>query len=595
MNSKLFKSFVIIFIALSLFVFAYANENDGFDDIHSKYLQIIGHKQNDVTGDGNIDVVQSSENGEEGRITEVYARYGNSNFYIKPQLSGLYAISCVTMPDYRNRDNEGIQTAYKIMDYSNPGGGFDNKGKCLRIPAYKSDDETYTLYSSFLSPNNGATYTVVYLSQGETYCFYFTGGSSAKATIRYLPPNSEYNGLKVVNNNEVYLSGYSTEDRTMKRSTRIERGLNDSAYQSELKSIPSGTNPAKIRTPDDKPASSFFKSENPFELSIVGLLLAIGDFLVQLINKVVGEDITITRLIFNQVKAVNVNFFDAAARAGTFGGFAVGEAVNKWFQVFKGIALLFYMITLLGIGIQVMLNSTAQGMQKAKELLVQWTKGIAILFLIPIAMKYVFQINEALVKMVQEANGIDDSNGISASILQTGSSFADSNVWSPTHLEFRSPEYVSKYTGQVTYGTTDATVKYMKKLQDYKKTLDLMNIMRAYAGASGRLGYTVIWYVLIGQLLVFLFLYYKRYFIVAFLIAVFPVTCIFNAISIIQGTRGPQMNTWFKEFLTNVFTQFFHAVIYSIITGVIVDMVINSFKNPVAARKCKLDNYNCCN
>ena len=596
MNSKLFKSFVLIFIALSLFSCVFA---DSYDSINGSYLIISGHDHKDVEGDGAIDVVQREEQGDPGRITEVYVQNGNSNFYFKPAAgkTGLYAISCVTMPNFRDRDNEGIQTTYRVMDTSNPSGSAEKKGLHLRIPAcYNKDSDTYTLYSNFISPNNGATHTVVFLQEGQEYCFYFTGGwnTNAKATIRYLPPGSEINGVKVVPNDEVFLSGYSTEDRTMKRAEKTTKSLLSSADQSGVKGIPSGTNPAKIRTPDDKPASALFKSDNPFEISLVSLLLAIGDFFVQLINKVVGEDITITRLIFNQVKAVNVNFFSMAARAGTFGGVAVGDAINKWFQLFRVVAIMCYLITLLAIGINVLLNSTAQGIQKAKDYLVQWIKGIAILFLMPLAMRYVFQINEALVRMVQQANKFDNEE-IKTAVLKTGSSFADSNVWSTTHLEFRSPEYISKYTGQVTYGTSEATARYMSRIQDYKNTLDLMNIMRAYAGASGRLGYTVIWYVLIGQLMVFLFIYYKRYFIIAFLIAVFPVTCIFNAISIMQGKRGPQMNTWFKEFLTNVFTQFFHAVIYSIITGVVVEMVINSFKNPVASRKCKLGNHYCCN
>ena len=60
---------------------------------------------------------------------------------------------------------------------------------------------------------------------------------------------------------------------------------------------------------------------------------------------------------------------------------------------------------------------------------------------------------------------------------------------------------------------------------------------------------------------------------IAFLIAVFPVVSLFNAISIIKGKKGPQFSTWLKEFLTNVFTQFIHALIYTIITGIIVSII----------------------
>ncbi len=91
MNSKLFKSFVLIFIALSLFSCVFA---DSYDSINSSYLTISGHDHKDVEGDGAIDVVQREEQGDPGRITEVYVQNGNSNFYFKPAdgKTGLYAI-----------------------------------------------------------------------------------------------------------------------------------------------------------------------------------------------------------------------------------------------------------------------------------------------------------------------------------------------------------------------------------------------------------------------------------------------------------------------------------------------------------------------
>ncbi len=562
MKTKFFTSFVVICIILSFFVTCCAK----YVDEDNTYLTITGHnnKDHDATERDDKIVIQ---NFADGQVTQVFAQMSDSDIRITASQSGLYAVSVYKSNSWPIRETSNTPGTYTLKD---------TNGNFLCIPAkYEADTGKYTLYSNFISPNRGNTNTVIYLQAGEQIVLRFDSlGTSCAASIRYIPDGTEINGVKVDYSN-TYLSGYSTRDRTQGSDTKTNSGSTNFKYYTGLPKIPNSTNPTSIRTPDDKPASALTKSEDKFELSVVSLMLTVGDFFVQLINDIVGEDVTITRLIFNQVRSVNVNFFDANARRGTFGGMAIGEAVNKWFQFFRVFAIMFYLIALLTIGIQVLLNSTAQGIQKAREFMSKWVKGIAMLFLMPLAMRYVFQLNEALVEMVQNANGFNDP-ATKAGVIQTGSSFSDSNVWSATEIEFRSPEFVSKYTGRVTFGTSEATKRYMKKINDYKQNLDLSNIMRAYVGATGILGYAIIWYVLIGQLIVFLFIYYKRFFIIAFLIAVFPVTCLFNAISIMQGKPGPQMSTWFKEFLTNVFTQFFHAIVYSVITGIIVDIVRES-------------------
>ncbi len=514
--------------------------------------------------DPNVYVDQGLE--ENGKTTQMCTRSSNTTIDITINQAGLYTLSLKdgNWKEKRERNGANYRT-YKFTDSS---------GRYPRIPAIKQDDK-YMLLCNPTSSNN--TTVTVYLTPG-TYklqidgAWFFGQWDSTFFTIRYRGEGDVVNDVPI-SYADLFMSGYSAEG-AMRKSLEEGKTKNTFPPPTGIPNIPNSEY-KKVRMPGDKPAVGIdaLRTKNKFEEAFVSLLIAVGDFLTRVLDDIVGEEVTVSNLIFNRIKAVNANFFDERTRGSGLGGFDVHSAINNWYQFFKTFAISAYLICLLSIGVHVLLNSTASGKQKARELLTEWAKGIIILFLMPIVMRWVFKLNEGLVKWV---GGPD-------SFVKVGSSFQSGQEWSAEEIEFRSPQYVSKYTGRVTFGSEESNKNYLKKLNEYKQNLDLMRIMRAYAGATGTLGYTLLWYVLIGQLIVFIFLYYKRYFIIAFLIAVFPVTCLFNAISIMQGKRGPQISTWFKELLTNIFTQFFHAVVYAIITSVVVSIIKDSLISPNAS------------
>ena len=303
---------------------------------------------------------------------------------------------------------------------------------------------------------------------------------------------------------------------------------------------------------------------NAFEETICDLLLAVGDFTVNLMNQIVGEEVTITKLVYNQVDAVNPNFFDKTVSATGITA-DITKAVSNWYDIFKMVAIAVYLVILLGIGINVLLASTGNGMAKGKELLVSWIKGLVCLVFIPYFIKYAFLLNEALVEMLAQVSDVP--------AYKIGSAFEGDTAWSTEEIEFRSPEFVSNYTGSVAFGSDDATKSYVNKVSTYEQNLDLMRIMRAYAGATKKFIYAVIWWILIGQLIAFIIQYYKRYFMIAFLIAMFPIVCVFYGIKLAQGKTGNEISSWMKEMFTNIFIQLIQAIIYTIITGICVSIV----------------------
>ena len=63
---------------------------------------------------------------------------------------------------------------------------------------------------------------------------------------------------------------------------------------------------------------------------------------------------------------------------------------------------------------------------------------------------------------------------------------------------------------------------YFKQLQKYKQRGDLMRIMRSFAGITGKFIYVILWFIMLFQMLVLLYMYIKRYLMIAFLMMIFP-------------------------------------------------------------------------
>jgi hypothetical protein len=228
------------------------------------------------------------------------------------------------------------------------------------------------------------------------------------------------------------------------------------------------------------------------------------------------------------------------------------------------------LIALIVVGIRMMLLSTAEKNAQAKEVAIKWIMGIVILFFFPFVMKYAFIINDALVNMIADGLG---------SRTIAGGSVGNRDDYSMIDIEFRSPVYVSKYTGVLQYGGKEVNDIYFAKLSQYQERNDVMRIMRAYAGITLRLVYVALWYIMLIQLMVLLIKYYKRYFIIALMITIFPIVIAYYVIELVQGKKSSVFSNWSKEFFLNIFMQTVHAITYGIIAGVAIQKIAEDMQS----------------
>lgn len=292
------------------------------------------------------------------------------------------------------------------------------------------------------------------------------------------------------------------------------------------------------------------------------ILLPLGDGLLYVVSRAVGEPVTIDRLIFNKVAKVDVNFWEA----GTEGSLKniMGSVVSYWYNIFRKIAIVVYMIVLVGIGVTIMLNSTAQKKAQYKEALTSWVVGVAILFLFPYVMKYLVKLNNAVVGIMESriaAGNSSINNTVNRDFLKTSESDA--------YATFGKDEFVYLMIGKDHYNAKTNEINLSKIKDSMMKT-------RVLSQKLNKIILTVVYFILIGQTYVLLFAYYKRAFMIAFLITIFPLVAMSYAIDKLGDKKAQSFGIWFKEYTVNVIVQMFHAAVYYLIVNVSVNTFMES-------------------
>ncbi len=272
------------------------------------------------------------------------------------------------------------------------------------------------------------------------------------------------------------------------------------------------------------------------------IILGICDGILASVSAAVGEKVTIDGVILGDIKKVSIDFWQDEDGVGYMGS-VLKDVVNHWYSVFRVIAVMVYMMLLLIIGIQILFSSTGRAKAKYKDLLKDWVIGITMLFLFPYAMKLLVNINDILVAYVSEAN---------QAVLER-----------TTSIEVKDDESIAS-----SFGTDD----FINQVANGTEAVNQNNTMlyiRNLAKQQGRIPLAIVYGIMLFQLIVILCMYYKRAFMVAFLIIIFPLVAMTYTID--KMTNGlahtGAFNKWFKEYFVNVFVQLFHAITYVVIVN----------------------------
>lgn len=190
----------------------------------------------------------------------------------------------------------------------------------------------------------------------------------------------------------------------------------------------------------------------------------------------------------------------------------ISANISKYYFILRNLSIAILLFILLYIGIRMAISTVASDEAKYKKMLKNWAISLALVFVLHYIMIITFYINNTLVSILSE--------------------FANTG--------FKDYRVIAQQGCIPIFG----------------------------------IGEAIVYAMIIGMELTFLFMYIKRIIILGFLIIIAPLITITYSIDKIGDGRSQALNTWLKEFIFNVIIQPFHCIIYI----VLIQSVIQSVK-----------------
>ena len=445
-------------------------------------------------------------------------------------------------------NNETKNFSITREDCQGPIEGYDKDGK--KITYYKFtfkpyNDEFYDLATVSGKAYNANNKTPVYNEDGTVR--YYTGAlnvylQNGSETLpgsveKYNPDVSdEPLGTFDLNSEQVYCS-YFTEEQFGSDGTIEYEYMIDTSI---VRDTETGGYKASIEEYDKNTKNNEKTTFGAIEEALAMFCVLVGKTANWMLGVALNKTLTIDDIVFNTYDEIRLDYFNFGLKGNTVTSNsrlinALKTPINKCYNVFTQIAIIGYMIVLVYIGIQLLLNSTsADKKASAKNALVYWVTGIVILFFYPYAMKYIILAEDAFVRDI----GRESQSPASKQLFQDGANY----------------EMIADMDTAITYDASDKD--YMSRIGYEAQQTQSLTLSLAYL-------------ILTWQLIMLVVYYYKRAFTVAFLIMVFPLVALTYIFDKLNDGKSQALSAWTREFVIDVVIQIFHAVVYVFVANTI--------------------------
>lgn len=363
---------------------------------------------------------------------------------------------------------------------------------------------------------------------GKHYTFKLTGVSGDGGTWTYYAVSYEKD-----------ISGMKSEITV--RFTRLGSGSSDYNFSSNLE------NATRCILSCERVAYEDEAELNSLETLIADMFNGLANGLNSIVAGVLGRLVTIDDLVFDTYPETKLTYFKRARNLsgdstiiwGATGTEGLRTTVNEWYNIFRKIAIIIYMLILVYMGIRIMLSSTGQNLAQYKTLFMYWVIGIMILFLYPYVMKYTIMLNEAFVTTVRDSKDVIIGQKTISS-----------------ELSGAMPSASVETSDSQQYSIVEADVNPWLNDKSY------MGSIATQANNTKRLALSLAYIIMTWQLIILIMHYYKRVLITGLLIVIFPLVAASYAIDRVADGKSQSFSKWNKEFILNVFIQSFHAIVY---------------------------------
>lgn len=298
-------------------------------------------------------------------------------------------------------------------------------------------------------------------------------------------------------------------------------------------------------------------------------------------------------------------------------------AIGSVYKGLRNLAILLMMLVLVYIGIKILISSISEEQAKYKKMLVDWVVALCLLFIMHYIMSFITNLNSTVINLIKNDEGdnyyicsdtiLEDCSEETEmtrerAILPSGTSekIFDENNGNVINLN---ESIVYNYIGQISNnsdenenGTFDikkwgnngvvkpnafwiVTPEREKAQLSSIYKLNTMSYVRSIVsstlGASenvyiagynnlnqassvDKMGYTVLYLVLMIETVMFIIIYIKRVIQLAFLTMIAPIVAFMYPLDKIGDGKAQSFNQWFKDYLFGVLIQPMHLLLYTI-------------------------------
>lgn len=195
--------------------------------------------------------------------------------------------------------------------------------------------------------------------------------------------------------------------------------------------------------------------------------------------------------------------------------YMISQKVTQYYYVMRNLSIAILLFILLYIAIRMAMSTLSTDEAKYKRMLTDWAVSLALVFVLHYIMIITFYVSNTLVSIL-ETTLVDDTT------------------------------------------------------MDY--TWLILEALIPFAG----FGEAIVFLMLIGMEITFLFMYIKRIIVLGFLILIAPLITVTYSLDKIGDTKSQALNTWLKEFIYNVIIQPFHCILYLTMINTVIHEMSNN-------------------
>ena len=289
----------------------------------------------------------------------------------------------------------------------------------------------------------------------------------------------------------------------------------------------------------------------------------------------------------NKIGVLDVNFFNpnpygetelangAVVEEQTSTASALQATISSWYLTLRNFAMVVLLIVLLYIGIRIVASSASQERAKYKEKLFSWIVAMCLL----VFMHYIMSVAVTIVEAVSE--GINQINNNIAIGMENLDDY---------YVEVQDEEGENQYVEATTYFNENNLVEggqYVWPTNLLGKIRIEMQLEPTGVSEDNiilrKMGYTVLYLMLVFYTVAFLVVYLKRTIMLAFLTMIAPLVAMTYPLDKMNDGNAQAFNMWLKEYIFNLLIQPFHLILYTMLVGSAIEFATDNLIYSVVA------------